>query len=107
LSKERAQRRAARIAAAEADRAARERSAARRAKRKAVLRAVTPRRPDRRTGRLAPRRSRFQRITITLLAVVALAAIWWEFDDLATRIALTALVAVAGPALIVLTLDRR
>ncbi len=72
-----------------------------------MARALTPRLPDRRTGRLFPRRTRTQRITIALCAAAALALIWWGFDGLATRIALSALVLVALPAMIVLTLDRR
>jgi hypothetical protein len=107
VSKVRAQRRTAREAEAAAARAARERAAARRTRRRRLARALTPRLPDRRTGRLFPRRTRTQRITIGLFAVIALAAIWWWFDGLATRIALTALVVVALPAMIVLTLDRR
>ncbi|HKS97898.1 MAG TPA: hypothetical protein VJT31_00080, partial [Rugosimonospora sp.] len=72
-----------------------------------LARALTPRLPDRRTGRLFPRRSRLQRATIALVAAVALGLIWWGFDGLATRIALSALVLLALPAMIVLTLDRR
>jgi hypothetical protein len=107
VSKARAQSRAARVAAAERERAKRQRAVARRATRRRLARALTPRLPDRRTGRLYPRRTRAQRITIGLCAAVALGAIWWWFDGLATRIALTALVLVALPAMIVLTLDRR
>jgi hypothetical protein len=107
VSKARAQVRAARAAQAEAARIARGRAAARRARRRALLRALTPRLPDRRTGRLYPRRTRFQRITIALLAGVALLGIWWWFDGLATRLALSALVLLALPAVIVLSLDRR
>jgi hypothetical protein len=107
MSRERAKLRAAREAQAEAARTARQRKAARRARRRALVRAMTPRLPDRRTGRLFPRRTRTQRITIGLFAAIAIAAIWTWFDGLATRIALTALVLVALPAMIVLTLDRR
>jgi hypothetical protein len=107
VSRQRAVQRAARLAQAEKEKAARARTAARRARRRRLARALTPRRPDRRTGRLFPRRTRTQRITIGLFATAALAGIWWWFDGLATRIALTALVVVALPALIVLTLDRR
>ena len=71
------------------------------------MRRLTPRLPDRRTGRLYPRRSRTQRAAIALVAVVLVGLIWLNFTDLGTRIALTALVALASPALIVLTLDRR
>jgi hypothetical protein len=107
VSKERAARRAARLAVQERERAARERRRARRDAGRRVLRRLTPRMPDRRTGRLYPRRTRTQRAAIGLAAVVAVALIWLNVTDLGTRIALTALVALASPALIVLTLDRR
>ena len=103
MSRERALRRAARQAEVERAAAARERRAARRAR----LRAVRPRLPDRRTGRLFPRRTRAQRAGIVVVAAVALALIWLEMDSLPTKIALTALVAIGSPALVVLTLDRR
>jgi len=96
-------RRAERQAAAAKAQAVRER----RARRRARLRALRPRLPDHRTGKLYPRRTRAERAGIVMAAAVALALIWLEVDALATRIALTALVAVGSPALIVLTLDRR
>ncbi|MEN3308515.1 MAG: hypothetical protein V7603_4717 [Micromonosporaceae bacterium] len=107
MSRERAALRAARLAQAEKERAGRARAAARRVKRQRLARALKPRLPDRRTGRLYPRRTRTQRITIVIVAGLALGAIWWRFDGLATRIALSALVLLALPAMIVLTLDRR
>ena len=107
MSKERAAKRAVRLAQQERERAARERRVARKDARRRIVRRLTPRLPDRRTGRLYPRRSRTQRAAIALVAVVLVGLIWLNFTDLGTRIALTALVAVASPALIVLTLDRR
>lgn len=107
MSKERAQRRVQREAEQQRARLARERRQARRAKRRALIRRLTPRLPDRRTGKMFARRSRAERITIGLVAALVVAAIWWYFDDLGAKIALTALVIVALPALIVLTLDRR
>jgi hypothetical protein len=107
VSKERAARRAVRLAQQERERAARERRVARRDARRRIVRRLTPRLPDRRTGRLYPRRTRTQRAAIALAAVVLVGLIWLNFTDLGTRIALTALVALASPALIVLTLDRR
>jgi len=107
VSRERAARRAVRLAEVERERAARQRSHARRAARRAVLHKLTPRRPDRRTGHLYARRSRTQRAAIVLVALAAIALIWLRLDDLGARIALTALVVVASPAVIVLTLDRR
>jgi Flp pilus assembly protein TadB len=107
VSRERAQRRAARLAEQEKARAQRERVQARRAKRRALTRRLTPRLPDRRVGKMYPRRTWAQRWTIAVLAGLAIVGIWWYFTDLGAKIALTALVVVALPALIVLTLDRR
>jgi hypothetical protein len=105
VSRERALRRAARQARAQAEQARRDRRAVRLARRRALVRRLTPRR--RRTGRLYARRGLAERIAIGLAAVLAVAAVWWYFGDLSTRLALTALVVVAAPALVVLTFDRR
>jgi hypothetical protein len=107
VSKQRAQRRAVRLAEAEKDRARRARLARRRARRRALARRLTPRLPDRRTGRLYARRAFAQRVGIALTAILAVSAIWWQFDELTTRVALTIVVAVAAPAAVVLTFDRR
>ncbi len=107
MSRERAQRRAVRLAAQAKERGRRERARGRRDARRALVRRLTPRLPDRRTGRIFARRSRAQRITIAALVAVVVVGIWWYFDDLGARIALTALVAVALPAFIVISLDRR
>ncbi len=107
MSRERAQRRAVREAEQQRLRAQRERRDARRTTRRRLARRLTPRLPDRRTGKIFARRSRSERITIGLLAAIVVAGIWWYFDDLGVQIALTALVVLALPALIVLTLDRR
>ncbi len=107
MSRERAQRRAERLAVQEKVKAARERRQARKARRRALARRLTPRLPDRRTGRLYARRTRAERITVAIAAAVVLAAIWYYIGDLGARIALTALVVVAAPALIVLSFDRR
>lgn len=108
MSKERALRRAERLVAAEAVRAARERKERRRAKRRALRRRLAP--PGGRfgrTGKLFARRTRAQRAGVAVAVSVALVLIWWLVDPLAARIGLTALVAVATPALVVLILDRR
>jgi hypothetical protein len=107
MSKERAMRRATREAEAAAARAARERAAARRAARRRVLRRVTPRLPDRRVGKLYPRRSYGERVLILVAALVAVAFIWLYVGDITTRIALTATLVVVAPAVIVLALGRR
>ena len=59
------------------------------------------------TGRLYARRRLAERVGIGLAAVLAIGFVWWQFEDLATRLALTIVVAVAAPAAVVLTLDRR
>jgi hypothetical protein len=107
VSRERAARRAVRLAEASRERARRERLVARRARRRALLRRVTPRRPDRRTGRLYARRAFAQRLGIALTALLAVGLIWWQVDGLSTQVALTIVVAVAAPAAVVLTFDRR
>jgi hypothetical protein len=107
MSRERAQRRAVRLAEAERERARRARQVARRDRRRALARRLTPRLPDRRTGRLYARRALAQRIGIGLTALLAVGLIWWKFDELTTRLALTIVVAVAAPAAVVLTFDRR
>jgi hypothetical protein len=107
VSKERAQRRAVRLAEAERDRARRARIVARRDRRRALARRLRPRLPDRRTGRLYARRAFAQRAGIALTAILAVWLVWWKFDGLATRLALTIVIAVAAPAAVVLTFDRR
>jgi hypothetical protein len=107
VSRERALRRAAREAEAARERARRERVVARRARRRALVRRLKPRLPDRRTGRLYARRAFAQRLGIALTGLLAVGLIWWRVDGLSTRIALTIVVAVAAPAVVVLTFDRR
>lgn len=116
MSKERARLRAERLAAEEKARLARER-------RQRVARAVglaqitdlvrrARRRPGRRagrrrTGKLFARRNRAQRAAITVGVGIALLLVWTLVDPLLTRIGLTVFIAVATPAVVVLTLDRR
>jgi hypothetical protein len=107
VSKERAQRRAVRIAEATRERERRARRVARRERRRALVRGLTPRLPDRRTGRLYARRAFAQRLGIGLVAVAAIGLIWWQVDGLSTQIALTIVVIVAAPAVVVLALGRR
>src|SRR2546423_14692467 len=73
-----------------------ERARERAARRRALLKRLAPRRG--RTGRLYARRALAQRIGIGLVAALAVAAVWWQFEDLATRLALTVVIAVAAPA---------
>jgi hypothetical protein len=105
VSRERALRRAAREAATQRRLAHHERARERAARRRALLRRVRPRRG--RTGRLYARRALAQRIGIALVAALAVGFVWWQFDDLTTRLALTVVIAVAAPAAVVLTFDRR
>jgi hypothetical protein len=72
-----------------------------------LLRRVTPRLKVGRTGRMFARRSRAERAGIAVAVVAALLLIWTLVDTTALRIGLTALLVLAMPALIVLTLDRR
>jgi hypothetical protein len=112
VSKERAKRRAEREAAAEVARRRRARQVARRARWRSLRRALSPRTvyrrlvPDRRTGRLT-RRNSGERLVITTMTVLALAAVWLFMDSLALQIALTLLAVVAVPALVVVAFDRR
>jgi hypothetical protein len=107
MSKERAKRRAEREAVASAVRARRERELDRRARRRALVRKITPRRPDRRVGKLYPRRSRGERWAAIIVFALLTALIWYYFSDLSTRIALTATLAIATPAVIVLAFGKR
>jgi uncharacterized membrane protein YbaN (DUF454 family) len=85
----------------------RDRVAARTARRRTLARRLRPRLLDRRTGRLYARRTPIERAAIALAAAVAVGLVWWQIDSLATRIALTVLIVVVSPALIVLMFDRR
>jgi Flp pilus assembly protein TadB len=107
VSRERARRRAERVAAAEVTRARRERAVLRRQRWRALRRRMRPTLPDRRTGRLFARRSPAQRAGIGIVSLGSLALVWWQIDSLATRIALTAVIVIATPALTVLVFDRR
>jgi hypothetical protein len=106
VSKDRALRRAAREAEVARLRARRERAQARKARRRALIRRLRPPRRGR-TGHLYPRRALGQRIGIALVALLAIGFVWWRFDDLTTRLALTIVITVAAPAVVVLTLGRR
>jgi hypothetical protein len=103
VSKERARRRAEREALALAVQARR----ARRLRRRAFVRRLVPRVRLGRTGKLFPRRTRAQRATIVTGVGVVLILVWALVDSLSTRIGLTAFVALATPAVVVLTMDRR
>jgi hypothetical protein len=108
MSKERAVRRAAREAEALAARNARARTVARRAKRREIKRKLTPTLSRRgRVGKMFPRRSTGERTIIALAFAVGVFAIWDLFDDLATRIALTAILVLALPAVVVIAFGRR
>jgi len=108
MSKERAVRRAAREAEAAAARVERQRVVARRAKRRQIARRLRPRLPKRgRVGKLYPRRTRAQRSAIVVLFGVAVLLVWLTVDDLGTRIALTAVLLIALPAIVVMALGRR
>lgn len=103
MSKERARRRAQRIA----ETRARVEAAARRERRRAAIRRLRPRFPRRRTGRLYVRRSRGQRAAIVAVGTLVVGLTWYHIDSLAARVAVTALVLLALPAFVIITLDRR
>ncbi|MBO4206039.1 hypothetical protein [Micromonospora echinofusca] len=107
MSRERARRRAEREAVAERERAARQRKRARRERWRALLRRLTPRLPDRRTGRLQPRRTRAERSGIVLVTLAVGALIWALVDDLALRVLLSLVLVLVLPAVVVIALDRR
>jgi hypothetical protein len=107
VSKERARRRAEREALALADRARRERKARNRARRRAVARRLVPRVRLGRTGKISPRSTRAQRASVATGVAVVLILVWTLVHSLSTKIGLTAIVAVATPAVVVLTMDRR
>src|SRR5882724_4804959 len=107
MSKERARRRAEREAAAEITRARRERELDRRARRRAIVRKITPRRPDRRVGKLYPRRTRAERWAAVIVFALLTWLVWYYFDDLSTRIALTVALALATPVLMVVAFGKR
>ncbi|HLL65972.1 MAG TPA: hypothetical protein VK453_09520 [Micromonosporaceae bacterium] len=106
MSKERARRREVRVADSESRRRSRERRQRwTRQVRRLDPRRLAPRR--RRVGRLFPRRTRAQRSAIASGMLIALVLVWLYVDALPARIALTALIAVTTPAVVVLALDRR
>ena len=104
MSKERARRRAERLAVLEKEKAARARRVARRTTRRRLVRRLTPRK--RASGQLY-RRSRAQRTGIVLIPLIAAVAVWILVPDLALRLVLIALLALAVPALVVVVLGRR
>ena len=106
MSKERARRRVERLAAAEALRASRDRRR-RWAARLSRLDPRVRRRRRGRTGKLFSRRTRPQRSAIATGVLIALVLVWLYVDSLGGRVALTILIAVTTPAVVVLTLDRR
>jgi hypothetical protein len=108
MSKERAARRAARETEQQAARASRARQVARRAKRREIKRRLTPTLPKRgRVGKIFPRRSASERFVIGVVFFGLLAFIWYEFDDLGTRIALTAILVLVLPAFVVIAFGRK
>jgi Flp pilus assembly protein TadB len=105
MSKERARRRAERLAVLEREKAARARKVARRQRRRALLRRLAPPRVGR-SGQIY-RRGRGERIGITLVPLLAVAAVWLLIPDTALRVVLTVLIVLAVPALVVLALGRK
>jgi hypothetical protein len=104
VSKERARRRAERLAVLEKEKAVRARRVARRNGLRSFRRRITPRFGS--NGRIY-HRSRRQRIGIAVVTVLAIAAVWTFIPELALRVILTAMLILAGPALVVVVLGRR
>ncbi len=102
-SKERALRREQRLA----DAAARREAAERREQRRRRIRALKPRLPDRRTGRIFPRRTRTQRAGITIMAIFAVLVVATLVPSWPARIGLIALILLGLPVFVILVLDRR
>ncbi|GAB7047347.1 hypothetical protein [Catenuloplanes indicus] len=107
MSKDRAIRRAARLLEAEQKRAARAAVASRRQRRKDITDRIVPKLPDRRTGRLQPRRTATQRAAIVMLSLLAVMVTWYLVDDLVMRLIIVLVLILALPALIVIALGRR
>ncbi|MDP9791994.1 Flp pilus assembly protein TadB [Catenuloplanes nepalensis] len=107
MSKDRAIRRAARLLEAERQRAARAAVASRRQKRRDITGKIVPKLPDRRTGRLQPRRTAAQRAAIVMLSLLAVMVTWYLVDDLVMRLIIVLVLILALPALVVIALGRR
>jgi len=60
-----------------------------------------------RVGKLYPRRTRGQRALIALVLIALIGLVWYEFDDIATRIAMTIVVLLVLPAAVVIAFGRR
>ena len=104
MSKERARRRAERIAVLEKEKAVRARRVARRITRRKLVRRL---KPQRRSSGVIMRRSRGERAGIVLIPLIAAAAIWILIPDLALRLVLLLMIALAVPALVVVVLGRK
>jgi Flp pilus assembly protein TadB len=108
VAKERAARRAEREAAHRKLMEKRARQEARSRARRELWRKATLHELRRRnTGTLFARRNRAQRAIVGLIAVVALALIWQLVHSLALQIALTALLALSLPVLMIVAFDKR
>jgi hypothetical protein len=62
---------------------------------------------QRNRGSLLARRSRGQRAIIVVFALVALFVIWWGVHSTALSIALTVLLVLALPVLVIVAFDKR
>jgi hypothetical protein len=61
----------------------------------------------RNSGNLLARRSRAQRAVVAIFVVVSLFVIWWGLASTALSVALTALLLLAVPVLVIVAFDRR
>lgn len=62
---------------------------------------------QRNRGSLMARRSRGQRAVIAVFVLAALFVIWWGVNSTALSVALTALLVLAVPVLVILAFDKR
>jgi Flp pilus assembly protein TadB len=108
LAKFRARRRAERDQRIQAAQAKEARRQAWRRKRRAVWRRATLHElRHRSSGSLLAKRSRAQRAVIAVFILVALFVIWWGIASTALSVALTILLVLAVPVLVIVAFDKR
>ena len=108
MAKLRAQRRAERQRRIQAAQAKEARRLAWRRRRRAAWRRVTLHDLRvRSSGNLLARRSRAQRAVVVVFVLVSLFVIWWGVASTALSVALTALLVLAVPVLVIVAFDKR
>jgi len=107
MSKERAARRVAREAAQAKAAVKRARVVARRDRVRALRRRLTPRLPGRRRAWLLGRRTPGQRIAAIVISLALFGGVWYFVDSLPTKVALTLLLLLVVPVLVVMLFPRK